>query len=410
MSLGLARYRSVYAAALMTPSPISLVTLLSAAVFLVRTAALMLGPLLVALAAAFHTSVAAAGQLAAAINLSWAITALFVGPVSDTYGRRRVGLTGLLVMGGGILGSILAWDYWALLVCRLLTGVGAAMIPPNSMAIIADHFPPAERGRPISILISASFLGPVLAIPLVALLADLGGWRAPFGVVGGLCLILWGFQWLWLPQGHTAGKAVAFLARFATLSRRAGIWHVLVANALYQTAAFALFTYLAAFLIRTYGMRERETALPLAVALLGAMLGSILGGSVAGRTWRIGGVALTLLVGGLFAAVVFVVAGSPWLTVLLAAVGAVLLTVFEPVTWALIAELAGESRATANGMLAVSNQLGATIGASVGGLLLAFGGFSLVGLLCLGAAVIAALVIGAKVRGIGAVPAQAAEA
>jgi ACS family glucarate transporter-like MFS transporter len=103
-------------------------------------------------------------------------------------------------MGGGILGSIVAWNYWALLVCRLLTGIGAAMIPPNSMAIIADHFPPAERGRPISILISASFLGPVLAIPVVALLADLGGWRSPFAVVGGLCLILWGFQWLWLPQ------------------------------------------------------------------------------------------------------------------------------------------------------------------------------------------------------------------
>jgi predicted MFS family arabinose efflux permease len=130
----------------MTPSQVPsalLVTQLSAAVFLVRTAALMLGPLLVALASAFHTSVAATGQLAAAINLSWAITALFVGPVSDTYGRRRVGLTGLLIMGGGILGSIVAWDYWALLACRLLTGVGAAMIPPNSMAIIAVASAPA---------------------------------------------------------------------------------------------------------------------------------------------------------------------------------------------------------------------------------------------------------------------------
>ena len=371
----------------------------------------MLGPLLVVLAAAFNTSVAAAGQLAAAINLSWAITALFVGPVSDTYGRRRVGLTGLLVMGGGILGSIVAWNYWALLVCRLLTGIGAAMIPPNSMAIIADHFPPAERGRPISILISASFLGPVLAIPVVALLADISGWRTPFAVGGGLCLILWGFQWLWLPQQRdSAGQAVAFLARFAALSRRARIWHLLVTNALYQTAAFALFTYLAAFLIRTYGIREKETALPLAVALFGAMLGSLLGGTVAGRTWRIGGVALTLLMGGIFAGVVFVAAASLWLTVLLAAAGAFLLTVFEPVTWALMAELAGESRATANGMLAVSNQLGATIGASVGGLVLVFGGFSLVGLLCLGAAVIAALVIGAKVRGIGVVRTRAEEA
>jgi predicted MFS family arabinose efflux permease len=398
----------------MTPShvhPALLVTLLSAAVFLVRTAALMLGPLLVALASAFDTSVAAAGQLAAAINLSWAITALFVGPVSDTYGRRRVGLTGLLIMGGGILGSIVAWDYRALLACRLLTGVGAAMIPPNSMAIIADHFSPVDRGRPISILISASFLGPVLAIPLVALLADLGGWRTPFGVIGSLCLILWAFHWYWLPPPrHAAGQAVAFLTRFATLSRRAGIWHVLAANALYQTAAFALFTYLAAFLIRTYGMRERQTALPLAVALLGAMLGSLLGGVVAGRTWRIWGVALTLPVGGFFAGVVFGVAVTPWPTVLLAAVGAALLTVFEPVTWALMADLAGESRATANGMLATSNQLGATAGASAGGLVLAFGGFSFVGFLCLGAAIIAALVMGAKVRGIGAIRAQGAEA
>ena len=112
----------------MVQSPTSLrvlVALLAAAVFLVRTAALMLGPLLVALAAAFHTLVAAAGQLAAAINLSWALTALFVGPVSDTYGRRRVGLTGLLVMAVGILGSIFAWNYGALLACRLLTGAAS---------------------------------------------------------------------------------------------------------------------------------------------------------------------------------------------------------------------------------------------------------------------------------------------
>ncbi|HEY7493888.1 MAG TPA: MFS transporter, partial [Candidatus Tectomicrobia bacterium] len=253
-------------------SPNVLVALFVPAAFLVRTAALMLGPLLVALAAVFHTSMAAAGQLAAAINLSWALTALFVGPVSDTYGRRRVGLTGLLVMAVGIVGSGLAWDYGALLACRLLTGVGAAMIPPNGMAAIADLFPPAQRGRPMSLLISASFLGPVFAIPGVSLLGDLGGWRLPFGVVGGLCFVLWGLLWIWWPrQARPPGQPVAFLARFIAVSRSAGVWHVLGANALYQTAAFGLFTYLAAFLIRTYGLRVGDTALPLALALLGAM-------------------------------------------------------------------------------------------------------------------------------------------
>ena len=42
-------------------SPTVLVALLAAAVFLVRTAALMLGPLLVTLAAAFHTRDGAVG-------------------------------------------------------------------------------------------------------------------------------------------------------------------------------------------------------------------------------------------------------------------------------------------------------------------------------------------------------------
>ena len=392
-------------------SPRLFVALLAAAVFLARTVALMLGPLLVALAAAFHTSVAAAGQLAAAINLSWAITALFVGPVSDTYGRRRVGLTGLLVMTVGVCGLRPRLELRRVArVPPVLTGVGAAMIPPNSMATIADHFPPERRGRPISILLGASFLGPVLAIPLIALLGDLGGWRLPFGVVGGLCALLWGINWVcWPQQARPQGKPVAFVARFAAVGRTAGIWHVLGANVLYQTAAFGLFTYLAAFLIHTYGMRTGDTAFPLALVLLGALLGSQVGGAVAGRAWRIGGVAVALAGGGMLVGVSFLAGVSLWFTVLVAFAGAVLLTIFEPVSWVLTAELAGEYRATAKaGMFAAGNQLGAATGASVGGVALAAGGFSLVGLFCLGAALVAALVIGARVRGIGALRASVA--
>ena len=100
-----------------------LVAFLSAAVFLVRTVAMMMGPLLVALAAAFDTSVVATGQLAGAMGITWGITAPLVGPLSDMYGRRKVGLTGLMVMAVATLGSLLVWDYWGLLVCRLLAGV-----------------------------------------------------------------------------------------------------------------------------------------------------------------------------------------------------------------------------------------------------------------------------------------------
>ena len=65
------------------------------------------------------------------------------------------------------------------------------------------------------------------------LLGDLDGWRLPFGVVGGLCVTLWGFSWVWWQrQARPAGHTVAFLARFTAVSRSAGIRHVLGANAL----------------------------------------------------------------------------------------------------------------------------------------------------------------------------------
>ena len=70
----------------------------AAAVFMVRAVMLMLGPLLVELADDFDTSIAVAGQLAAAFFITWGITAPLVGPISDTHGRRPVLLIGLLLM------------------------------------------------------------------------------------------------------------------------------------------------------------------------------------------------------------------------------------------------------------------------------------------------------------------------
>jgi predicted MFS family arabinose efflux permease len=374
-------------------SPYGLVALLSAALFLARTVFMMMGPLLVALAAAFDTSVAAAGQLAAAIGISWGITAPLVGPISDVYGRRRVGLAGLVLMTAGILGSALAWSYWALLTCRLITGVGAAMIPPNSMAAIADHFPPAQRGTPISILLCVSFFGVAIGTPAVAVLVEMGGWRLPFYVVGALLVAVWGLQWYWFPQRTLEARTMSFFAHFREAGRSIRLWYVLVANIFYQTAALGIFVYLVAFLIHTYGMKQGETALPLAAVGTGAMLGSLLGGYVAGRHYRLAWAALALLLGGVCVSVALTVSVSPWTAIILCCASALLLTIFEPVTWALAAEFAEEARATANGLLATSNQLGIIGGASVGGLVLALGGFPLVGFFCLGAAASASAIV-----------------
>ena len=193
-------------------------------------------------------------------------------------------------------------------------------------------------------------------------------------------------------------QAIAFLTRFREFGSNLPFWYILGANLLMVTAFAAVFTYLPAYLIKTYSLNSGETALPLTLAGLGVLVGSFLGGRVAGLSRRLLLISASFLFGGIIGVLVFTTGISPWATVALSAGSACLLVMSWPVTSLLLIDLAGESRATALGLFAMSNQGGAVAGASIGGLMLALGGFSLVGVFCLGAAVIAALVVRLKVR------------
>jgi predicted MFS family arabinose efflux permease len=359
----------------------------------------MLGPLLVVLADEFDTSVAVAGQLAAVTFVTWGITAPLVGPFSDTYGRRPVLLTGLAILAIGVLGSATAWSYNSLIAFRLLTGVGAAMIPPTLAATVADILPEADRGRGVGFLAGSSWLGVALGVPVVALVGDVWGWRIPFYATGFLLLMNLGVMWVLLPRvGRPAGRDLAFLSRFKDIGRNAAPWHVMIANALQQTALIGLMTYFAAYLIQDYGFDEGATSFPLVLIGTGAFFGSILGGLIAGRTYRLLGVAIASLGGGLGVGAIFSLGAPIWVVVASSLVASVLLTVSMPVLMILMLELAGPSRATASGMFGASNQLGSVIGASIGGVMLSIGDFAAVGLFCLVASALSAVMVRFKLQ------------
>ena len=381
-------------------SPRVILVLLAATIFLTMTVAMMLGPLLVELSRAFHTTVAPTGQLTAATAITWALTAWLAGPLSDMYGRRRIMLLGLMVMVVGTCSSALAWNYGALLACRLLTGFGAAMIPPNCLATVADLFPPQQRGKAMGWLVSATGLGMAFGIPLVALLMDVRGWRFPFAVLGILLLLVWGLLWRGLPRTQAVtGDVATFVAHLKAVGTQRVFWSILVANSLQVMAYVGMSGYLAAYLIQSYGMDAGDTALPLAVAGVGVIGGSLVGGRVADRSDRVTVLAYTFLGGGLAAALVFTIPFLPWLTVVFAFAVSGLLLLSWPVTVVMLTALAGQSRATATGLFAVSNQLGVLGGASLGGVMLSLGHFPLVGIFCLAMATFAAGIMRYHVRG-----------
>jgi len=367
--------------------------------FLNNTVALMLGPLLVDIANEFDTSVAVAGQLAAATFLSWAIFAPLIGPFSDSLGRRLVALTGLGVMGVCISSAAFAPNFIVLMFLLIGTGLGGSMIPPNSMAAISDVVSPEKRGRAIGVAQGIMASAVVVGVPVVAVLTSVADWRLPFLVVGGLLLATFALSWLWYPKSPNTGpRSFSYLSRFKELGSIPVFRVGMLANFSQRIAFYAVLGYLAAYLIDSYDVSVGETALPLAVVGAGAVIGSLFGGMIASHQKRLGLVAVSGLAGGAGVLIVFAIDPAIWATVAIAFGAVCVLSIGWPVFITFATDIAGPSRATAIGMMGASNRMGGFIGSALGGAFLAIGGFSAVGIFCLATVAVSALVMRLAVR------------
>jgi EmrB/QacA subfamily drug resistance transporter len=125
-----------------------------------------------------------------AYALVFGVLLLSGGKLADMFGRRRIFALGMGLFVLASLGCGLANSSGTLIGMRAAQGIGAAMMNPASLSIIAAAFPPRERGRAIGIWAGVSAMA--LAIgPLVGgLLTEHAGWNwiffinIPIGAIG----------------------------------------------------------------------------------------------------------------------------------------------------------------------------------------------------------------------------------
>jgi EmrB/QacA subfamily drug resistance transporter len=131
---------------------------------------------------------------------------LLGGAAGDHFGRRRLLMAGTTVFALGSLGCALAPGLTALLAARLVQGIGAAMLMPNSLAILGQTFSGASKGRAIGIWAATGAamgaIGPVIGGWLV----DLGSWRAIFILNLPLACAAIFLAWRFVPQ-ESPGRA-----------------------------------------------------------------------------------------------------------------------------------------------------------------------------------------------------------
>jgi len=110
-----------------------------------------------------------------ALMLSWVVTSYILasaaflvpfGRLADIVGRKRIFLIGMAVFSLSSLLCGLARTVEALIVFRVIQGVGSSMMFGTSVAILTSVFPPQERGRVLGLTAAMAYtglsLGPVL--------------------------------------------------------------------------------------------------------------------------------------------------------------------------------------------------------------------------------------------------------
>ena len=129
-------------------------------------------------------SASALEWIAAAYTLAIAVGLLAGGRLGDAFGRKRMLMTGLVgFVASSVLCSV-AWSSESLIGGRVLQGLAAAVMIPQTFGLIRDIFGPAEIGKAFAAFGPAiglsTVLGPVMAGGLIALDPFGTDWRSLF--------------------------------------------------------------------------------------------------------------------------------------------------------------------------------------------------------------------------------------
>lgn len=124
-----------------------------------------------------------------AYTVALAALLLTGGTLADVLGRRRVFVSGLAVFAAASAACATADSSTALIAARAVQGVGAALVLPGGLAVLAAAYPePGPRARAVG-LWAATGAAALVAGPIVGgLLVAASGWPAIFWVNVPLCI------------------------------------------------------------------------------------------------------------------------------------------------------------------------------------------------------------------------------
>ena len=246
----------------------------------IGSGAFVIGGILAPIAEGLAISVPAAGQAMTAYALATALLAPLVLLASGDWPRKRALIVALALFTLGNLLCALAESLLALMLGRVLMGLGA-VFTPIAAGIAVAVVEPARCGKALALVFLGISLSYVVGVPLGSWLGLAYEWHTPIWVITGLSLLALIGAALWVPKEIQAPGA-SFAGLPALLARR-DVLSVLLLTLAYFIAIFAVFSYIGPVLQALTPMSREQQSLTLALFGVSGVAGTLIGGAANDR-------------------------------------------------------------------------------------------------------------------------------
>jgi len=189
-----------------TPAYRRLLTVLFIGVFMSALDTAIIAPAIPALREAFQIDNRRVGLVMIAFILASLCSTAPLASLGDRYGRRPIYLISISLFALGSLVIALAPSFWAVVLGRVIQGIGGGGIIPTASAVIADALPPKERGRALGLIGATYGMAFVLGPPLA-----------------GLVMVALDWHWIFLANLPIAAYVLFLGARALPTQRPAGV-------------------------------------------------------------------------------------------------------------------------------------------------------------------------------------------
>lgn len=213
---------------------------------------------------------------------------LFHGALSDSFGRRKVVLTGLVVFAIASVGCALSTSIGGLLFFRAMQGLSSGVGMIVGRAIIRDTQSGAEAQRMMSMVTMIFGFAPAVAPIIGGYLHTAFGWHSVFWFITGFSLFVWLLSLLYLPESLPLDKRQPFhagplLRNYSKVMKNRKFLLLSFASAFNFSAFFLYIVSAPAFVLKLLKLSETQFAWLFIPTISGMIIGAFISGRIAGK-------------------------------------------------------------------------------------------------------------------------------